>query len=601
MRIQQIGIASFQGLREFALTGCKPLLVVAGANGAGKSSLQEAIRFVFQGEPERVGYKKDWHKLLTEGETHGGITIGTDKGELALSLPSGNRHGDFLELHHCALPYLLQPSRIAEQRPEILRDMLNRIGGAELTAETLRAELLARGCDAKRVDGVLPMLRTSVAAVAKAAAEYATQAKGAWRAHTGETYGDKKAAAWKATGPNHGQVQDARAKLAESQKAIGAKEAGLYAAQQAVGAAQARQQAAAARSKRMGELRTVMGLHAQRSDQVNCARKALREAEAARDALPVPDAMLLAGKAPAHAVEMVHPQGCPHCGGLLEVRKGGIVVEHKPQPAAEPSAAPSAAAVAEAKAQRQARMTAESTVSAMQAALDEAETDLKQCDFAGNQLAELEAAESADETPAADAINQKQADDYRAAIEELRKGAAQAEATIASFDAAKVATEKAAAAHADVLAWQAIAEACSPDGIPAQLTAKALGPINDALNDASAVSGWMRVAISEDMEIETYFIGGAIRDYSLLSESEQWRCDAMLAYALARISKLGIVMLDRMDVLDIAGRGQCIAWLADAIAQGEIQTAIVCATLKASPANLPDCAQGVWLDKGVCG
>lgn len=601
MHIHSISIASFQGLREFGLANIKPLLVVAGANGAGKSSFMEAIRFAFINEPERVGYKKDYHKLLTDGEVSGGITVTTDKGERTLTLPTGDMRGDFLDLHHCALPYLLQPSRIAEQDSKLLRDVLNRIGGAELTAESLRTALLERGCDTKRVDGVLPLLRTGVAAVAKAAADYATQAKGAWRAHTGETYGEKKAAGWKAESPTAMRVQTARTKMAATQALIGQKEAGLYAAQQAQGAANGRKQAAAARTQRMEELRFVLSKHALRSEHVNHARAELRKAEAARDALPVPDPMLLAGQVPAPA-QVVHPQGCPHCGGLLEVRKGGIVAEHTPAAPADLLAGPSPEQVAEAKAQMLARSNAETEVRTLGEALAEAEALLKQADHAGAQLAELQAQESAAQEQASGADAAAQVAEYQAAIAELRKDVAAAEAVIAEAESAKAKTESAAHAHADVQAWVKISEACSPDGIPAQLTAKALGPINEALTDAARVSGWWRVRIDEDMSIVVADGGwDAGRPYALLSESERWRCDAMLAYALARVSKLGILMLDRMDVLDIAGRGQCIAWLADAIAQGEIQTAIVCATLKASPANLPDCAQAVWLDKGVCG
>ena len=69
-----------------------------------------------------------------------------------------------------------------------------------------------------------------------------------------------------------------------------------------------------------------------------------------------------------------------------------------------------------------------------------------------------------------------------------------------------------------------LADALSPDGIPAELLAEALGPINDRLHSNDGLAEWEPVVIHSDMRI-TY----GLRDYALISESEKWRADAMIA------------------------------------------------------------------------
>jgi len=102
------------------------------------------------------------------------------------------------------------------------------------------------------------------------------------------------------------------------------------------------------------------------------------------------------------------------------------------------------------------------------------------------------------------------------------------------------------------------------------------------------------VAIDADMNVTA---NG--RPYALLSESEQWRCDAMITEAIAHISGQQLMMLDRMDVLDLPGRGECLAWLEILAENSEISSVIVCATLKSAPAERTG-VQVVWLEGGDC-
>jgi hypothetical protein len=153
-------------------------------------------------------------------------------------------------------------------------------------------------------------------------------------------------------------------------------------------------------------------------------------------------------------------------------------------------------------------------------------------------------------------------------------------------------TAKAAQHHADVVAWEALAEALGPSGIPAELLAEALGPINDRLAATANMTEWFRVGIETDMTITA----GPGRTYALLSESEKWRADAMIAEAITHLTGLRLLVLDRADVLIGAERDRLFWWLDDLAADGAIDTALVFMSLKAPPAGLPDAITPFWIE-----
>jgi hypothetical protein len=88
------------------------------------------------------------------------------------------------------------------------------------------------------------------------------------------------------------------------------------------------------------------------------------------------------------------------------------------------------------------------------------------------------------------------------------------------------------------------------------------------------------------------------RIYSLLCESEKWRVDAMIAEAISGISGLGVLMLDRVDVLEPKARPELIRWLHGRAAEGAINTCFMAATLKERPKGMPPTIQVAWLEEG---
>ncbi len=147
--------------------------------------------------------------------------------------------------------------------------------------------------------------------------------------------------------------------------------------------------------------------------------------------------------------------------------------------------------------------------------------------------------------------------------------------------------------------WKSVTEALAPDGIPGEMLAEALTPLNERLAYSANEAQWTRINVGRDMRIYAAEEGAQPRDYALLSESEKWRADAMIAEAVSHLSGLKLLVLDRFDVLDLAGRADLIAWLETLAQDNEIDTALIFGTLKALPAQLPDCIEAYWLENGV--
>jgi hypothetical protein len=154
-----------------------------------------------------------------------------------------------------------------------------------------------------------------------------------------------------------------------------------------------------------------------------------------------------------------------------------------------------------------------------------------------------------------------------------------------AFDTAartKGAAQAAMAEHQKVKGWVQIRDLVSPDGIPAEMLAKALTRVNGSLRAFAGQTGWHQVAIKDDMSITS---DG--RPYALCAESRKWRAGLMIAVALAGWSKLGIVVADGADILEPGERGTLLGWLYE-LADGQgIDTAVVIATLQKAPAAPP--------------
>lgn len=563
MKLTSLSVQNFLGARAVEVHLTTPVTLFAGKNGAGKSSIQEAVRMALTGEAVRVGLKKDYGQLVTEGAESGFAEVEIDGTVRAfVTLPDGKTTPLTEYVPPTALPYVLDAQRFAKMEPNERRAFLFGLMGLSAGGAEVKKRLLAKGCNDQKVETIMPMLRSGFDAAHKEAQAKARDEKSAWRTITGETYGDKKAATWASEKPTF----DAAA-LADLQQRRAATDAGLAAANQRMGGLQADHKRHAEAAQRLAELREKGSRYARIADKLVRDEAELKECEAKVAAL----------KGSAHSQNALP---CPDCGTMLVLKDGELV-----------HAAPMAKGTEDDLAKLP---EYEKALHLLQSAVANDKRDLADADAAAKAISELEAANGTAPDEAEINAARKHLDDLKAertATAAKLAGQQDAERQAKQADER---TAKALAAHESVLAWIAIADALAPDGIPGEMLAEALTPLNERLTDSSEVAEWADVTVTRDMQV---LAGG--RPYALLSESEKWRADAMLAEAVAFLSKIKLLVLDRLDVLDMKGREDLIAWL-DVLAQdGEINTALIFGTLKALPANLPKTMTAHWLENGV--
>lgn len=571
MKITAIQTSHFLGARAVDVKLTQPVALFAGHNGAGKSSLQEAVRMALTGESVRVGLKKDYGALVTEGQESGFVEVHTENdGHYSMVLPSGK--GTCLA-SESALPYVLDAQRFARLDHNERRAFLFGLMGLKTDGPAVRERLLANGCDAAKIEAVAPFLRAGFDAAQKEAQGKARECKAQWKTTTGgEAYGSVKGASWQAEKPEvkTADLEQARADLVAVENEIESETKRL-------GELQGRARQAAEQQARLTGLRQQAGLYSRIADKLARDETSLKELEA-----KVEETRAKAGMKPEQSTA---PHPCPHCGGLLLVHVGQVE-------AWEEETVPHYDAQAAAQLPEYER-----ALRLMQNAVANGKRDLAAADTAARTLAELEdeAGEPADEATDIAALEQ------RIAAIKHHRGNHQAEIRLMEESERRAAeadekTAKAAALHQDVQAWEAIADALAPDGIPGEMLAEALEPINERLTISSNTSEWLLVGIEADMTISAEG-----RVYSLLSESEKWRTDAMIAEAIAHLSGVRLLVLDRFDVLDLKGREDLLYWLYALAHEGEIDTALIFGTLKGLPAELPETAEAFWLENGMAG
>ncbi|MFF7398850.1 AAA family ATPase [Achromobacter sp. NPDC008082] len=586
MRINRITTENFQGARAVDLDLRTPATLIAGPNGAGKSSIAEAVRLALLGTPERVGLKKEYGALVSDGAKLGAVTVDLDEGAVGISLPKGTQSGEALVPQSPALPYVLAPERFAAAKPDERRSLLFALTGTNVKADEIERRLLARGCAAPLVTQIKPILRTGFAGGADFAKGQATEAKGAWKTATGEQWGSQKAEGWEADIPPFDQaaLDKARADLTDLDSRIDATAQSLGGLEQKAAAyAAARDQLASRQAK---------------AAQLPALRQKLEfdQAEHVKLIAQVDALQAKAGTGPREG--LIHD--LVRClddvynieeisfklPGELDVR---ILTAFRAYEAKYGNL--------DATGDAEASAALPKAIEARDLMARSVENDRRDI------VAAEAAAEHMQEGTAPEAVQPADVEAARAKVTELRAERKAIDERVQQLlnakRAATSATERTANAaryHQDVLAWSAIGDALSPDGIAGEILAEALQPVNDKLADLADLAGWRVPAIGADMVIT--FAG---RPYRLLSESERWRVDALVGAALAEISGLRCLILDRFDCLDLPGRSDALGLVDALVADGRMDTVLVLGTLKGAPAAPSDAFTVHWIEQGHAG
>lgn len=578
MKISRIFTRGFCGLHALELEVHAPLLLFAGHNGAGKSSAAEAVRFALsQAQSTRIGAvkKSDYAALISDGFKHSEVSVEIEghprgAGFAAIIDKDGP---DFATLADTPglvtgfdyMPHVTESYWFASISENARRNVLFELMDVQTTPEAVERALLSRGVAPDYASQAAAMMRGGFQGAASYADEAARDARAAWRVVTGEAYGSKKAATWTAPdgGFDAGLLQTYVKRLEDLTPEV-------EAANREVIALEEHEKQRERNAATVADMRSKLLKRGAVAAQLEADEEEFEGVEQRLRALQVAVA----------APRPSEPLSCPHCGALSRLEGGelkpyrGVVT-----PLTHPPQVENVAPLVTLRTQ-------------LSRKIDQGRQALNEADAAASVIASLEALAPVDPEAISGAREcmAKLKETYAYISQQRRElenaQRKHAEAVKKTLDAAEH--------HAHAVAWSRVAELLSPEGIPSELLQAAIQPFNTCLREFAAATGWYQVSLDADMQIRA---NG--RPYVLLSESEKWRADAMLAVAIAHYSELRFVMLDRFDVLDLGHRTACIDWMAELFEKGVLEQALIFGTMRAAPDDEPGFMQVVWLRDGV--
>lgn len=578
MKILKIEAHNIIGLKRAEIVCGQPITLIAGDNESGKSSTLDAMSMALDGKPRRVALKKNLAELLHDGAKKGAITLYGAGDEILgrFSLPKGEHEiGPSLE-HSAGLPFLplvLDPHAFARLDDKERRSTLFKLTGCSAKPDYILAELAKRGCDAKLSEAIIGVARSGFPAMVEEAKKRASEARAVWQHTTGDTWGSDKAEGWEVEIPSGPavtaeQIEAAKADCHKTQHHI---ENGV--AHQAK--LEALRDGAAGFASKLAALQEKAALLPRAQAKLAATEKDLAQWQAEVERLT---------PALAEATASAGGMQCPCCEHLLKV-EGGKLVEYKG---------------AKADAKRSSDLAV-----ALQQAKEALGTWGRTRDNDLHAIQDIEAAQrdlQSAQTEGPGTFEQAKLDLTLEKLGELRQLLASQQAKAAAlqerFDLlanAEKITATATAKHAEKKAWDAIATALEPAGIPGQLLSQALDPVNTALATMARLTGWSVPAIEPDMSLS---YGG--RAYGLCSESARWRFDVMITLVIAQLSTLKFAMIDRLDVLAVKHRPKLAYLLAELAKLGNVDSVVLCGTMKekvSMPAEF--LTQSLWIDKGT--
>lgn len=568
MKLTHISAKNVLGARQIEAPIETPVTVFCGSNYAGKTSIFEAVRMALGQNTVRVSKKLDYAKLVTEGAKNGEVVVRFDGGQAWFMVPSGKMSPPKEYLPPDGIPFALDAQRFARLDPKERRGFLFSLMGLQIDNKSTAGRLAARGCDATCIAEIMPFLVGGFDVGASEAAGRARDAKAAWNTLTGEAYGSQKAVDWRA--PVGGTLPDDIPPMGELRNMQTVTERGIGELQQQLGAHQSDSRRVAEAIEKLPALRAKVDMLPRIRTKLELDEKGLIEWQE----------RVAETRAAEKATAGINCD-CPECGASLRFIGGKLQAR---------------GAAGDVDTTNVLRLPDyERALVISQNAAAASRRDLADAEAAEKELATLE--ELVDKAPPSLAT----ADELHQAIAGARAKLAEIQAHIAQHNEAGNAaaradklTEDAAARHLAVQRWDAVAKALSPDGIPAEILGEALDPINDLLAAAAVEADWPHVRVEADMSI-TWQDG---RPYALLSESEQWRADAMLAAAISQLSGVKLLLLDRFDLLDGKGRSDLFYWVEGLAESGAVETVLLFGTLKAQPSDLPPTFRSYWIADG---
>lgn len=548
-------IQNFRGIKD-AQIEIKPIALITGINGAGKTSIARAIAAAATGKavPFDKLTKKDCAIMLRNGSKTGMVNFGSDEGSTTVEWPKADAQSDgrppfssdiaagltdLLSMKEKdALGYLITLLK-AEVKKE---DFLNALAEAGISAEAAAKIWLtveAQGWEA---------------AVARAK-ETGIKLKGVWENTSGEKFGSKKMDTWYPANWHDSLAQETPESL---QAAIDEARRQL---EDIIGRNAVIQAETATLRAQAESIDTLESQKTEASGLVQSLEADLKKVEEQLKESPNPDAKA--------------EYSCPHCAGLIHISavsgtqymltKAGKVDEKK---------------LKEARLQHASLSGQQQNISIKLAdARRKLQSITANSDAAWQAIEKLKAYENPAQASTQDELNAGR--DTLAAAETRKK----------TFDC-YTETKKIAA---QIAANQGIIDLLDETGLRRTKLTQGLDAFKSSyIEPLCEAMGIEPVALDADLSIAVGKVS-----YQMLSASEQYRVRVILQLAIAQLERASITIIDGADILDQSGRGK----LLQAVIKTGIPT-IICMTLN-KPDMAPNLAQaGVgisyWVSDGSC-
>lgn len=555
MKINKISIKNFLGIKQFLLDepALAPILLIAGDNGAGKSSLRDALSLAMLGYTSRVKLKKDASEMINHSVPNANearIAIETDFADFSTIIQDDISAGKSKQLPFI-FEYLIDAERFAKSDDKDRRNVLFSAAGVKMSKTEIIKRLGERGCDMNSVgDLVEDYLLLGFEKACEKAKTEARDNKTLWRGVTGKTYGEKKAETWKVKA---GDLDDVRTKVIELEKALYETDGEIALFIDQLARLKFELEIKSNAKKKIDEISNAASLERIKA-KLEHDEAELKKLESAFEK----------AKRATHAIgENDIVCKCPACETELIMTAAKNLIVHGDLRGDEEAAV--------------SLNDLEQSLEVMRKSVLNGKRDLEMVAINKGKINQFQ--EQIDERNMYTAEMLAALD---AKIANHKQIKADTEKEInrmlvieREFAQAQEKTDKAMEYHNMVKVWSKIAESLEPSGIPSDFINEALQPINEKLAELAELAKWKTVSIDTDINIK---LSG--RDYHLLSESEKWRCDLLLTIALSIVSGHKFFVVDRLDVLDAASRLQAVLLLNKLALSKQIETAIAMATFK---------------------
>lgn len=560
-------IRSFRGIVAAELE-IKPVVLIAGKNHQGKSSIAQAVAaaltkqpvpFFQSAKPDKELFNKtDTKQLVNDsvGAKEGGIRLEDGESRIQIGWP-GQEVTIKGEPPACSkvAAGLVTPIDMGDvDRANFFTDVLKSAPSKEdFLLALANAKYPVQGNE-KALAAIWESIDVSGwDAVHKRFREDGTKAKGAWERVAGIKYGSEKAANFKPAGYDDTLEDQTLEQLAEA----------VANARQKVEDLVSNEAVADGEIARLAE---GANREAELTARIDTAKAAVAKAKAAYQKA---EETLKPLRAP-------HVFACQHCGGMNKITF---------QPGGTFTIEPSTLTDKDMKALDQQRAIASKQHEEANKAYGDAQNELRtlQAEFkavAGSTL-RLEQAKASKGGVDGEAV--------ASARDELR--------THEGLYLAKRTYDEAKSLHDDVVKNQIIIDVLEASGLRREKLQQRLTMLNTVLQGYCKTANYAIVKLTPELEVT---LGN--RHYVFLSDSEKYFCRAMIQVAAAVYEGSNIVVLDGADILDSPSRNGLFVLLKSLAPAFH---AVICMTF-GKPDTVPDLEKAgmgktYWIEAGQCG